>query len=408
MNKKKLINDPVYGFIQYPYDIIYEIIDHPYFQRLRRISQMGLTHYIYPGAVHTRFHHTLGAVHLMMNAINTLQSKGVEISDLEAKGACIAILMHDIGHGPFSHALEHKLINVSHEFLSLQFMEELALEFGEPFKVAIQIFKNEHPKHYLHQLVSSQLDMDRMDYLNRDSFYTGVVEGKIGYDRIIKMLDVRNNELVVEEKGIHSVENFLMARRMMYWQVYLHKTSVAIENMLKKVVECMEHLVQQKNVPWLSDCIPDNLMYFLTNTIDKNSFSTDRKLILDKFSALDEYDLYFSLKKFSHCEDELISFYSRSILNRRIFTVEMKDTPFSKAEISKVESKLLKTSEINITQINDLILQAVESNISYSPKKESIKILKKNGDIIPINKYSENIIDTMLINRYFLCYPKIY
>ncbi len=408
MNKKKLINDPVYGFIQYPYDILYEIIDHPYVQRLRRISQMGLTHYVYPGAVHTRFHHTLGALHLMTNAINTLRSKDIEITDLEAKGACIAILMHDIGHGPFSHALEHKIIRVNHEFLSLQFMEELKNTFGKPVEVAIQIFKNEHHKHYLHQLVSSQLDMDRMDYLTRDSFFTGVVEGKIGYDRIIKMLHVQNNELVVEEKGIHSVEKFLMARRMMYWQVYLHKTSVAIENMLKKVVDRLQELIDAKNHDWIQNCVPENLYFFLNNRIDKSDFTIDKKQILDRFSTLDEYDLYFSLKKFVDGKDPLLAYLSKSILHRKIFSVQIKDAPFTLEEVENIKTKLLKESTININEIDDLILLAEESNISYSPQKESIKILKKNGEVIPINQYSQNLIDTMLINRYFLCYPKIY
>ena len=408
MNKKKLINDPVYGFIQYPYEILYEIIEHPYVQRLRRISQMGLSHLIYPGAVHTRFHHTLGALHLMVNAIDSLRSKDIEITELEAKGACIAILMHDIGHGPFSHALEHKIINVSHEFISIQYMEELAGVFGKPVEMALQIFKNEHPKHFLHQLVSSQLDMDRMDYLSRDSFFTGVIEGRIGYDRIIKMLNVKNNELVVEEKGIHSVENFLIARRIMYWQVYLHKTSVAAENMLIKVVRRMTELAKNNPPDWLIDCMGENLFYFATNNLQLSDFKNDRKAVLDRFSTLDEYDLYFSLKKFSTCDDPILTYYSSSILNRKLFKVKMKDKPFTEEEIREVKNKLLNANTINIKQIDDLILLAEESNIAYSPKKESIKILKKNGDIVPIQKYSLNLIDTMLINKYFLCYPKIY
>jgi HD superfamily phosphohydrolase len=227
MNKKKIINDPVYGFISIPYDIIYDLLEHPYFQRLRRIKQLGLTHYVYPGALHTRFHHALGAMHLMQKAIRALQYKGVEITPEEAKAATIAILLHDIGHGPFSHALEHSIVHVHHEDLSILFMEQLNEEFDGALDVAIAIFKNEYPKKYLHQLVSSQLDMDRMDYLNRDSFFTGVSEGVIGYDRIIKMLNVYNGEIVVEYKGIYSIEKFLIARRIMYWQVYLHKTVVS-------------------------------------------------------------------------------------------------------------------------------------------------------------------------------------
>ena len=408
MSEIKLINDPIYGFIQFPYPILYQIIDHPYIQRLRRISQMGLSHYVYPGAVHTRFQHTLGALHLMTNAIQTLRNKGVEITEEEAIGASIAILMHDIGHGPFSHALEYEILQVSHETMSIAFMESLIPEFGAPIETALEIFKNQHPKHFLHQLVSSQLDMDRMDYLSRDSFYTGVVEGVIGYDRIIKMLDVRNNELVVEEKGIHSVEMFLIARRMMYWQVYLHKTSVSVENMLKKIIRRLRYLLKNDKTKYYLALIPSNLSYFLTKNITNKEFLKDKNGLINQFSTLDEHDIYYTLKKISTCEDAILSYLSSCILNRKIFKVMTKEIPFTNEEISNIHSKLLNISSININAIDDLILLSEESNISYNTKKESIKILTKKNEIIPINKYSQNLTDTRLINRYFLCYPKIY
>lgn len=408
MNNMKLFNDPIYGFIQFPYPILYEIIDHPYVQRLRRISQMGLSHYVYPGAVHTRFHHTIGALHLMTEAIRILRSKGVEISDDEAIAASIAILMHDIGHGPFSHALEGEIIHVSHEFLSIQFMEDLKSSFGKHIELALDIFQNKHQKLFLHQLVSSQLDMDRMDYLSRDSFFTGVVEGVIGYDRIIKMLNVRNNELVVEEKGIHSVEMFLMARRMMYWQVYLHKTSVSVENMLQKVIRRLKQLLESDDSDYYSSLLSPSLSFFLCNAITADTLRSQKTDIIEKFSKLDETDIYYSLKNLSECTDEVLCFYSSSILNRRIFKVEHQDEPITIEQIEAIKSKLLKTKTVTMNIIDDVILLSEESNISYNTKKETIKILTKKNEVIPITQFSFNLIDTRLINKFFLCYPKIY
>ena len=408
MNNMKLFNDPIYGFIQFPYPILYEIIDHPYVQRLRRISQMGLSHYVYPGAVHTRFHHTIGALHLMTEAIRILRSKGVEISDDEAIAASIAILMHDIGHGPFSHALEGEIIHVSHEFLSIQFMEDLKSSFGKHIELALDIFQNKHQKLFLHQLVSSQLDMDRMDYLSRDSFFTGVVEGVIGYDRIIKMLNVRNNELVVEEKGIHSVEMFLMARRMMYWQVYLHKTSVSVENMLQKVIRRLKQLLESDDSDYYSSLLSPSLSFFLCNAITADTLRSQKTDIIEKFSKLDETDIYYSLKNLSECTDEVLRFYSSSILNRRIFKVEHQDEPITIEQIEAIKSKLLKTKTVNMNIIDDVILLSEESNISYNTKKETIKILTNKNEVIPITQFSFNLIDTRLINKFFLCYPKIY
>jgi HD superfamily phosphohydrolase len=294
MNKKKIVNDPVYGFITIPYNIVFDLVEHPYFQRLRRIKQVSLTHYVYPGALHTRFHHALGALHLMGQSIEVLRSKGVEISEKEAKAASIAILLHDIGHGPFSHTLENTLINVHHEELSLLFMESLNEQFKNKLELAIQIFKNEYHKKFLHQLISGQLDMDRMDYLNRDSFFTGVHEGVIGYDRIIKMLAVHKGELVVEEKGIYSIEKFLIARRLMYWQVYLHKTVLGVEQMLIRAWQRAKDLASQG----ASFEISKSLRFFLFNDIKSEDFVRDREELIGHFAKLDDYDIVSSLKYF--------------------------------------------------------------------------------------------------------------
>ncbi len=406
MNKRKLINDPIYGFIQFPYDILYDIIDHPYIQRLRRISQMGLSHLVYPGAVHTRFHHTLGALHLMTQAIQSLRSKGIEITEEEAIATSIGILLHDIGHGPFSHALEYELIQVSHEYVSIQFMKVLEEEYGAPITLAIEIFENRYPKHFLHQLISSQLDMDRLDYLSRDSFFTGVVEGVIGYDRIIKMLHVKHNELVVEEKGIHSVEKFLVARRIMYWQVYLHKTSVSAESLLTKWIRTVKNEVKNKNQDVIQKLSP-RLLHFLEKDYGMEMIKKDKKLFIERFSQLDEQDIYYSIKNFLGNEKTLLGILSSGILNRKLFKVKAQNEPFSEEDILEIKSKLMKKNNLDINEIDNVILLKNESNISYSTKKESIKILSKKGEVIPLIEFSKNLIDTLLINKYFLCFPKI-
>lgn len=406
MNKRKLINDPIYGFIQFPYDILYDIIEHPYLQRLRRISQMGLSHLVYPGAVHSRFHHTLGALHLMTEAITTLRNKGIEITDEEAIATCIGILLHDIGHGPFSHALEYELINISHEFISIQFMKELEKEYDKPIQLAIEIFENRYHKLFLHQLISSQLDMDRLDYLSRDSFFTGVVEGVIGYKRIIKMLHVKDNELVVEEKGVHSIEKFLVARRIMYWQVYLHKTSVAAESMLIKWLREVKKEVRNNNKN-VKENISPRLLFFLEKEFTMEMIKSDRSSFIKHFSILDEQDIYFSLKNFLGNENPLLNILSNGILNRKLFKVLVKNQAFTNEELGEVKSKLLNNKNLDITYIDDVILLKSESNTSYSTKKESIKILTKSEEVIPLIEFSENLIDTLLINKYFLCFPKI-
>ena len=367
---------------------------------------MGLSNLVYPGAVHTRFHHTLGALHLMTEAISSLRSKGIEITESEAIATCISILLHDIGHGPFSHALEYELINISHEYISIQFMKELAEEYGAPVELALEIFENRYPKFFLHQLVSSQLDMDRMDYLSRDSFFTGVVEGVIGYKRIIKMLHVKDNELVVEEKGLHSIEKFLVARRIMYWQVYLHKTSVAAESMLIKWIKEVKKEVKKGNEK-IKKNISSRLLYFMEQEYGMERIKNERKEFIRRFSELDEQDIYFSIKNILGNENELLSILSNGILNRKLFRVLAKDQAFTNEEINEVKSKLLNNKSLDITYIDDVILLKTESNTAYSTKKESIKILTKNGEVIPLIKFSKNLIDTLLINKYFLCFPKI-
>ena len=290
MSRKKIFNDPVYGFTTVPYGIIFDLVEHPYFQRLRRIKQLSLTHYVYPGALHTRFHHALGALHLMQRTIDVLKSKGIQISPEEEEAVCIAILLHDIGHGPFSHTLERTLIDISHEEISILFMEDLNRVFDGKLSLAIEIFKDNYSKKFLHQLVSSQLDMDRMDYLNRDSFFTGVSEGVIGYDRIIEMLTVCNNELAVEEKGVYSIEKFLIARRLMYWQVYLHKTVLSAELLLIQILKRAKELVQNGvKLP-----VSERLNFFLSRNFTKKNYLSDKNSLLKNFSKLDDDDIFYA------------------------------------------------------------------------------------------------------------------
>ncbi|MEM6320643.1 MAG: HD domain-containing protein, partial [Bacteroidota bacterium] len=390
------------GFVNIHYNIIFDLIEHPYFQRLRRIKQLGLTDYVYPGALHTRFHHALGAMHLMTQAIEVLRSKGVDISNKEAKAVCIAILLHDIGHGPFSHVLEHTLVNIHHEELSLLFMQELNKQFKGKLTLAIQIFKDEYPKKFLHQLVSGQLDMDRMDYLNRDSFFTGVYEGVIGYDRIIKMLSVKDENLVVEYKGIYSIEKFLMARRLMYWQVYLHKTVVSAEQMLVKVLKRAKQLANEKK----KLCIPKNLAYFLYNCPNKPFSKKEQRELLENFARLDDYDIYSALKSFSTIADFQLSFLSKSLLNRTLFKLEFSNTPFTSDYLEKVRQKVVRKFPISQQSAEQLIIIGQESNNVYTISKEEILVLFKNGTITPMSAISDFGLISKNITKYYLCYPK--
>jgi HD superfamily phosphohydrolase len=404
-NTRKIFNDPIYGFISIPYEIIFHLIEHPYFQRLRRISQLGLSNLVYPGALHTRFHHALGAMHLMGDAIEIIRSKGHEITEDEAQGVTIAILLHDIGHGPFSHALENTIVKkVHHEDLSLLIMKRLNESFEGKLSLAIEIFTNTYHKKFLHQLVSSQLDMDRLDYLKRDSFYTGVSEGVIGSDRIIKMLEVVNDELVIEDKGIYSIEKFLIARRLMYWQVYLHKAVVSAEFMLVNILRRAKELTEQGTQLFASP----PLITFLKNTYGLEDFLAD-KTILDQFTQLDDFDIFGAIKVWCHHSDTVLSQLCLAIVNRTLFK-----TQISELETDGVSKKKLITLAANHYKISEqeatyFVINVPMSNNAYSLKNESINILEKNGNIKDVSKASDNLNISALsrpVTKFFLCLPK--
>ena len=405
INKNKILNDPVFGFITIPNDLIFDIIEHPYFQRLRRIKQLGLTNLVYPGALHTRFHHALGAMHLMQLTLKNLSSKGVDISDEEFNASLIAILLHDIGHGPFSHTLEFSLLNgISHEEISLAFLHKLNADYQGRLDLAIKIFQGSYERKFFHQLVSSQLDIDRIDYLRRDSFFTGVSEGTIGSERIIKMLDVRDDQIVVEEKGIYSIENFLNARRLMYWQVYLHKTSVSAEEMLIQLVKRARYLTQQG----VSVLATPALSIFLERTISKDDFKEDAD-ILDVFALLDDSDIWGSMKFWINHNDFVLSTLSKMILGRKIFKIEMSNTPFSKAKIEKIHDKTLNHFKLSKIEAKSFVGRGKISNEAYISSGQKINILTKRGELIDIAKATElpNITAmSKIVSKYYLCWPK--
>ncbi|WP_187262723.1 HD domain-containing protein [Pontibacter beigongshangensis] len=405
MNKKKIINDPVYGFITVPSDLLYDIIEHPYFQRLRRIKQLGLTEMVYPGALHTRFHHALGAMHLMSMALDTLRSKNNEIYDNEYEASLIAILLHDIGHGPFSHALETAIFKeVHHEHLSLHIMQMLNKEFGGRLNLAMQIFTGTYHRKFFHQLVSSQLDVDRLDYLNRDSFYTGVYEGKIGADRLIKMLDVANDQLVVEEKAIYSIENFLVSRRLMYWQVYLHKTVISAENMVLRTVQRARELVQAGvEVPG-SPC----LLYFLASDLTLENFETDQR-ILERFIALDDHDVWSGIKLWASHSDRTLSFLSTNILNRRLFKVIISSKPFEEEFLLGISELVQEHYKISAGEVKYLMISGKISNNAYQAEGQSIDVLTKAGYVVDVADASDLPNIRALrdkVEKYYICYPK--
>ena len=361
-NKNKILNDPVYGFITIQHELTFDLMDHPFVQRLRRISQLGLSHLVYPGAVHNRFHHAIGALHLMQEAIAVLRAKGTDISDQEGEAVCAAILLHDIGHGPFSHALEHSIVKgVRHEDISALIMSRLNEELNGALDTAIAIFNDHHPKRFLHQLVSSQLDMDRMDYLARDSFYSGVAEGKIGSERIIKMLAVKDDRLVVEEKGIYSIEKFLMARRLMYWQVYLHRTVLCAEFMLMRVLKRAKALALSEVDVFTTPA----LSIFINESLDRAKFIADPE-ILNRFCELDDSDITCALKVWQHHDDPILSELSKRIVHRNLFQIELRSQPFSNNEVETTiqdVAKGLGLSEENAGQfvINDTIQNSLYS-----------------------------------------------
>ncbi len=403
-NKKKIINDPIYGFISIPDDFIFDIIEHPYLQRLRRISQLGLSHLVYPGAIHSRFQHVLGAMHLMVQAVSVLKRKGHEITKEEERGVLLAILLHDIGHGPFSHALEFDIVNsVDHEDISGFFIRRLERIYGEDLKLALSIFEDRHNKPFLHQLVSSQLDMDRLDYLNRDSFYSGVSEGIIGSDRLIEMLQVHKGNLVIEEKGIYSIEKFIVARRLMYWQVYLHKTVVSAEYMLIYALRRAKQLVKEGVEVFSSPA----LSFFLHNDILLKDFQENDEVI-DLFASLDDFDILTGLKVWSEHEDEVLSFLSGSIVNRHLFKIEISKIPFSAEQIEEKREHVLKDFDFTPDQLDFIVFSDKLVNKAYNQSRQNINILMKSGEIVDLAKASDNLNISALaqpVEKYFLCYP---
>lgn len=402
-NKLKIVNDPIYGFITIPSSLIFDLIEHPYFQRLRRISQMGMSYLVYPGAHHTRFHHVLGAMFLMQKAVQTLRLKGVEISETEEEALNIAILLHDIGHGPFSHAMEHSIVeNVSHEHISLLFMENLNLQFNNRLTLAITIFKNEYHRKFLYQLISSQLDMDRLDYLRRDSFYTGVSEGSVNSERLIAMLNVTNDNLVVEEKGIYSVEKFIVARRLMYWQVYLHKTSLVAEQLLLRVLKRAKELTQ--NGIQLPASEP--LTFFLKNHISLECFS---EAVLDTFSKLDDYDIVSAMKSWTTSEDFVLSNLSKMLLNRDLLKIKLKDKPISSEKLIERRAAFMNKYLLSEAEASYFIFKGEISNQAYNMNKETINLLTKSGKVVDVAKASDQLNLEALskkVVKYYLCYPK--
>ena len=401
-NKLKIINDPIYGFIHIPSTLVFDIIEHPYFQRLRRINQMALSYLVFPGAKHTRFEHVLGCVFLMQKTVEMLRFKGVQISDKEAEGLYIAILLHDIGHGPFSHAMEHSIVEgISHEEISLRFMQELNKVFNGKLETAIAMFQGTYPRKFMHQLISSQLDMDRSDYLKRDSFYTGVAEGNINSERLISMLNVRNDELVVEEKGLYSVEKFLIARRLMYWQVYLHKTSVAAEQILIRLLNRAKELVQQGQELTMSTA----LAFFVKNKISKDNFSQE---VLEMFARLDDTDIISAMKEWQFHPDAVLSKLSKMLLNRDLLKIKVRLNDFEEQKIKRLQ-KLSLAKGIDEKDMKYFVFTGVMTNRAYNPEKEIIKILTKNGRVVELSKTSEAInLEPLsqVTERYYICYPK--
>ncbi len=402
-NKLKIFNDPIYGFITIPNALIFDIIEHKYFQRLRRITQMGLSYLVYPGAHHTRFHHALGCMHLMQNAIRILRFKGVTISNDEENALLIAILLHDIGHGPFSHAMEHSIVNsVSHEEISLLFMQKLNIEFNSSLTLAITIFKGEYHRKFMYQLISGQLDMDRADYLKRDSFYTGVAEGNINSERLITMLNVVNDELVIEEKGIFSIEKFLTARRLMYWQVYLHKTSLVAEQLMIRALHRAKELTQNGEELNASKA----LAFFLKNDITKDKFNDEA---LQTFAKLDDYDIISALKDWQYHTDFVLRNLCDMIINRGLLKIKLKDKAIKDKSLSKHIDALVVKYGITTEEAKYFVFTGDITNQAYQLKNQTIHILYKTGKIVDIVKASDLLNSKVLskpITKYYICYPK--
>ncbi|MFK2820267.1 HD domain-containing protein [Flavobacteriaceae sp. LMIT009] len=402
-NKLKIFNDPIYGFITIPNSLIFDLIEHKYFQRLRRITQMGLSYLVYPGAHHTRFHHALGSMHLMQKAVRILRFKDVTISEDEENALLIAILLHDIGHGPFSHAMEHSIVKgISHEEISVLFMEKLNAEFNGKLTLAIKIFKGEHHRKFMFQLVSSQLDMDRADYLKRDSFYTGVAEGNVNSERLITMMNVVNDELVIEEKGIYSVEKFLTARRLMYWQVYLHKTSLVAEQLLIRVLKRANELSEGGHELSASSA----LSYFLKNNVTKESF-TDESLNI--FAQLDDYDIISAIKEWQSHEDFVLSNLCEMIINRELLSIKIKNKKIKSANFDKHVDELISKYNISKSEAAYFVFKGEISNQAYQKKSQQINIQLKTGKVVEIIKASDHLNLKVLskpVTKFYMCFPK--
>ena len=399
LTRRKIINDPVYGFITVDSPLILDVIAHPYYQRLRRIHQMALAYLVYPGAVHTRLHHSLGAYHLMCQAVNELKSKGAVITPEEEDAVKAAILLHDIGHGPFSHALENVLVpGTYHENISLQIMHRMNKELGGRLSLAIELFTGKYHKNFLHQLISGQLDVDRLDYLTRDNFFTGVNEGVVAYDRILKMLAVHEGQLVVEEKGIYSVENFLVARRLMYWQVYLHKTVLAAEKMLVKIIERAKAIFNSSAAPLNVSPALDYFFESFTGTMDEKA--------LDQFCLLDDDDISFAIKKWSRHPDKVLSVLCRGILQRGLFKCRLQTAPFDETAVAEKRKKLAEKYNITLDEAAYLAFTGIATNTTYHLTDEHINILFKDGTVKDISQVDNPLIHetlSMPVKKFYIC-----
>lgn len=405
VNKKKIINDPVYGFLTIPHPLLFDLLQHPYFQRLRRIKQVGMTYQVYPGAMHSRYNHALGAMHLMQQAIQQLRGKGQEITEEEALGVLVAILLHDIGHGPFSHALEYLFIaDVRHEEISLRMMEHINKEWNGQLDTAIAIFTNQYPKRFLHQLVSSQLDMDRLDYLTRDSFFTGVSEGVVSWDRIIHMLDVRNDNLVVEEKGIYSIEKFIVARRLMYWQVYLHKTVLAAEFRMMQIMRRARELATRGEKLFGTP----ELLYFLEAAPGRDAFEQDPSLI-DRFAQLDDHDLFSAIKVWAKHPDFVLSQLCHGLMYRQLNRVSLQNEAFDAALIESLKEQIVQRYGVLPQEVGYFLQSGTVTNDAYLPEKDIILILRKDGSLKEVTELSDNFNLKALsqtVVKHYLSVPK--
>jgi HD superfamily phosphohydrolase len=398
MVKKKIFNDPIYGLMHFEYEVLYRIIDHPYFQRLRRISQVAMSHYVYPGAQHSRYQHALGALHLMSKALMLLQNKGIKISEEEKKAACIAILLHDIGHGPFSHALEKLILPLSHEEISLLLIGKMEHDLNEDFSMAKEIYQNRYPKKFLNQLVSSQLDMDRMDYLTRDSFFSGVAEGIIGYDRIITLLTVAEGNLAIEEKGMYSIENFLSARKLMYWQVYLHKAAIGAEQVLVSTVKRCKHLIEQ-GFDFFQD---EDFRDIVLGGGQENGVS-----LLDKYVKLDDTNILYMLKKGMYSKDKTLSLLSESIIDRKLFSSQLRSEPMPEQEQEIIKSQINQKLDLDYGLMSYFFITKEEKFVEYDTKKDEILFLGKGGKIQMYSEINHEYKDKQAIIKYAVCHLKV-